>query len=67
MATATTTQEQDMTTTESLSIRIARAQLALTKSYGQDRFLPGVYDRLIAGQEARLVERLSAASQEVAA
>ena len=56
-----------MTTTESLSIRIARAQLALTKSYGQDRFLLGVYDRLIAGQEARLVERLAADSQEVTA
>ncbi len=56
-----------MTTTESLNIRIARAQLALTKSHGQDRFLPGVYDRLIAEQEARLVERLAAASQEVTA
>jgi hypothetical protein len=63
----TTTQEQAMNTNESLNIRIARAQLALTKSYGKDRFLPGVYDRLIAEEEARLAEHLAAASQEVAA
>jgi hypothetical protein len=63
----TTTKEQAMNTNESLNIRIARAQLALTKSHGKDRFLPGVYDRLIAEQEARLAERLAAASQEVAA
>ncbi len=56
-----------MNTNESLNIRIARAQLALTKSYGKDRFLPGVYDRLIAEEEARLAEHLAAASQEVAA
>lgn len=52
-----------------LGIKIAEAQLRLTKSHGRDGFLPGVYDRLIAEQEARLAERVAAlaATKEAAA